>query len=83
MSLPTQSELTTTGIADPWSEHGYSNWQDSALNVRRGWMEMMGLSEDEIESACQPGTHADFDEELAEYNAMFRIQKMNEAERSL
>jgi len=46
----------------------------AALNVRRKWMELMGLSEEEIDVECRPGTPADLDEELAELQSICRIK---------
>jgi hypothetical protein len=46
----------------------------AALNVRRLWMELMGLSEEEIDVECKPGTPADLDEELAELQSICRIK---------
>ncbi len=66
----------TTSVPDPWSESGYSQWQN-AHNVRVAWMEMMGLSHDEIEEQCAYCPPVDLDEELSQYNAMFAIQEMN------
>lgn len=51
-----------------------------AINVRRTWMEMMGLDDDEIELECGPGNVADLDEELSQYNAMVEIRAMNAQE---
>ena len=82
MNLPTQNDMATTGVADPWTTFGYSEWQEDALSVRRRWMEMMRLPQEEIEEHCRTGTYADLDEELEEYNAIFRVQEMNEASRN-
>lgn len=60
--------------ADPWTEQGYSEWQSNATAVRRCWMKMMGLDDDEIDEACAPGQPLDFDEELKEYNAMMDLE---------
>ena len=66
-----------TNVADPWTAHGYSQWHN-AENVRREWMRMMGLSEDEITESINDDPPIDLDDEIAEYNAMFRIQRLNE-----
>ena len=68
--------LQTTNVPDPWSESGYSQWHN-ARNVRVAWMEMMGLSRDEIEEQCEHCPPVDLDEELSQYNAMFALQEMN------
>jgi len=67
-----------TSVSDPWSP--YSDWQ-SALRVRHEWMRMMGLDDDEIAEKCAESPPTDFDEELAHYNAMFDIRRMNQDSR--
>lgn len=75
MNNLTNNPTSITSSADPWSQ--YSEWKVNALEVRRQWMEMMGLSDEEIEEYCAPGQFADLDEELEQYNAMVRIQKFD------
>lgn len=67
----------STNQVDPWTESGYSDWVRSAYGVRCEWMEMMGFSPSEIDEECAIRPPTDFDEELAEYNAMFAIQQRN------
>ncbi len=67
--------FASTQICDPWSQ--YSNWQ-SVRTVREEWMRMMGLSEEEIAEHCVACPPTDLDEEIAQYNAMFDIQEMNQ-----
>lgn len=76
MSSATLGEWTTD-VADPWTVYGYSDWRKNALAVRRQWMTMMGLDPEEVEEACKPGTSADLDEELANYQAMRTIKDIN------
>ena len=78
MSTMTSFDTTSTKSADPWTDAGYSQWLDQALTLRRQWMGMMGLGDEEINLACQPGSHADLEEELAQYNAMLQIQQINQ-----
>ena len=78
MGLPGLNEWESTQSVDPWTDNGYSDWRDNALEVRRAWMTMMGLSNDEIEKECRPGNKADFDEELGQYNAMVDIDAIND-----
>lgn len=80
MTTSTQNERLTTYKADPWTQDGYSNWKPSreaALNVRRQWMQMMGVPQDEIDEYCAEDQPADFDEEMAEYNSMVRVEEVN------
>lgn len=78
MSNMTLDQATlSTSVADPWSD--YSDWQTTgALRVRHEWMRMMGLDEEEIAEKCADDPPTSFDEELANYNAMFDIQRMNQ-----
>lgn len=69
--------LQTTSSPDPWTESGYSEWKQYARSVRRAWMEMMGLSDEEIEEQCVIEPPTDLDEELTQYNAMFEVQAIN------
>ena len=64
----------STHISDPWSE--FADWHD-ALEVRKEWMRMMGLDENEIAEQCEHSPPTDMDEELSQYNAMFAIQEIN------
>lgn len=75
MSL-TSEYLLTTSQADPWTQHGYSKW--NAMDVRREWMRMMGMSEEDIAEVCIVDPPTDFDEELSQYNAMFQIEQRND-----
>lgn len=68
---------TKTSSPDPWTECGFAEWRQNAVSVRRAWMEMMGLSGEEIEEQCVTDPPVDLDEELAQYNAMFAIQNIN------
>ena len=78
MGSPSVNEWTGTQSADPWTDNGYSDWRDNAIQVRRAWMTMMGLSQEEIERECGLGNVADFDEEIGQYNAMVDIERMND-----
>jgi hypothetical protein len=49
----------------------------NALKVRKQWLTMMGMTETEIAEDCALDPPTDLDAELAEYNAMFRIQDRN------
>lgn len=69
--------LQTTSSPDPWTECGYSEWKQDVGSVRRAWMEMMGLSDEEIAEQCTIEPPSNLDEELAQYNAMFDIQAIN------
>ena len=70
------SPMESHTLPDPWSESGYSNWYN-ALEVRKAWMRMMGLDDDEIAEQCEHSPPSDLDEELSDYNAMFDIQEIN------
>ena len=63
-----------TNLPDPSS--GYSDWTD-AMEIRRTWMRMMGMDDDEIEGHCQECPAVDLDEEIAQYNAMFEVERIN------
>lgn len=70
-----------TSVADPFSE--FSEWKaDGAVDVRRNWLRMMGLSDAEIEEDCSQFQPTDIDAEVAEYNAMCDIQQLNAKYRS-
>lgn len=68
------AESLATLTPDPWQD--YANWQDSALDKRREWMQLMGCDDAEIEEHCAPGQVADLDEEIANYNAAVRLQQL-------
>ncbi len=76
-----EQTLHQTGLntrsPDPWTEDGYADWQLDPFAIRRQWMEMMGLSQDEIDENCELDPPTDIDEELSQYNAMFVIQDIN------
>lgn len=50
----------------------------NALIIRRKYMNMMGLSKEEIEEYCSVGNNADIDKELAQYWAMTDIVQLSE-----
>ena len=70
------SSTESTRLPDPWSESGYADWYN-ALDVRKAWMRMMGLDDDEIAEQCEHSPPTDLDDELSNYNAMFEIQEIN------
>lgn len=51
--------------------------RQGAINLRRKWMKMMGMTQGEIDRHCGPETDADYAEELENYLAMIDIQEMN------
>ncbi|NND99134.1 MAG: hypothetical protein HKN47_17595 [Pirellulaceae bacterium] len=59
---------------DPWT---IGTVVCGASDVRRNWLRMMGLSDEEIEKHCSLVPPTDIDEEVAEYNAMCDIQQLN------
>ena len=77
MSETTFNLTQSTSSPDPWTASGYSEWRQDAWNVRRAWMKMMGMSEEEIEEQCKHCPPTNLDEEIEQYNAMFAIQNMN------
>lgn len=48
-----------------------------ALEVRKEWMRLMGLPEDEIAIYCAPGEPADLKEEMRELEATKRLKGGN------
>jgi hypothetical protein len=73
-----QQIVSSTITPDPWTECGYADWKDRALEIRREWMRMMGMDDAEIDLHCTQQPPTDLDEELAHYNTMFSINKLNE-----
>ena len=47
------------------------------LKIRREWMAMAGLTVEEIDEECELDPPGNLDEELAEYNAMLEIERIN------
>ena len=45
--------------------------------VRQQWMEIMGLSQEEIDRNCPPDEFFDYHKELIEYNAIIDVRRMN------
>lgn len=61
-----------TSCADPWTQNGYSTWQ-TAGQIRRQWMQIMGFTEEEILEAIEHSPPIDIDEEIAQFNAACRL----------
>ena len=59
------------------SRAGDSDWIANSAKVRKAWLGMMGLDEQEIAENCEHCPPTDLDEELRQYNAMLEIQKLN------
>ena len=78
--MPSNTTDNATGIntrqPDPWSDSGYAQWQGAA-DIRKAWMKMMGMDDQEIDEHCKKSPPTNIDDELAEYNAMFAIQEIN------
>lgn len=51
------------------------------LDIRKQWMRMMGLDDDEIERNCIENPPVDIDEEVAQLSAAFNILTLNEYRR--
>ena len=56
--------------------------RSSAIQLRRQWMTMMGLSREEIETHCADDADADLAEEIENYTAMVEIKRMDESKRA-
>ncbi len=65
-------ELSTYAV-DPYAK--YADWATEAERFRRAWMQRMGMSADEIDYHCKNDPPTDLDAEIAEYNAICRIQE--------
>ena len=52
--------------------------QDTALVIRRAWLQMMGLTDEEIENDIRENP-LDLPDEIANLSAMSRVQKLNES----
>lgn len=50
--------------------------QQKALAIRAQWMRRMGLSEEEIQEACQSDTAADLDEEMENLRAAEQLAQV-------
>lgn len=70
MGTSTLDWTVDTTMADPCTDFGYADWQQSALEVRRQWMRLMGLDGQEIEEHCANGKPTTLDEELSQLNAV-------------
>jgi hypothetical protein len=52
---------------------GEANDRARAIEIRRRWMTLMGLSAEEIAEHCQPGMNLVLEDELNQLAAMTRI----------
>jgi hypothetical protein len=52
-----------------------AQWINNAEQVRRAWLEMMGMPDEYIDLQISSDPPTDVDEELTQYNAMCRIQE--------
>jgi hypothetical protein len=50
----------------------------NALDIRKQWLKLYGLDEDEITQNCKKFPPTDFEEEVKQLTAMFAIQALNE-----
>jgi hypothetical protein len=57
------------------------NWMPRPCDVRRQWMRMMGLDEDEINQHCADDS-GDLEDELRQLEAMIDVQGIYEQLRS-
>ena len=51
-----------------------SDEQETAIQLRRRWMILMGYSEEDILEACDTLSHASIDEELASLAAAHKLR---------
>ncbi len=72
-SISQNNFLRSTSSVDPLENS--AKWINNAEQVRRAWMEMMGMSDEDIEYHLVNDPPTDLDEELTQYNAMCRVQE--------
>lgn len=65
--------MSLTSSVDPRGQ--FALWTANIEQVRWAWMEMMGMSQEEIKYQLANDPPTDLDEELAQYNAMCRIEE--------
>ncbi len=71
-SISQANSVRSTSSVDPLGKS--AKWINNAEEIRRHWMELMGMSQEDIKYHLINDPPTDPDEELAQYNAMFRIQ---------